>query len=193
MPGAGTTVKFLAWADAGQAVADGTNEYDYYDVSTRAAPVTQADRVARVTPQEALCVRSCISVGRAKRHSRHAGFRYPTSGCFCLFVRAGPVSQVSRVESLPLRDALRVPCRTMTLRTPLPMAPLTRSTPAPSTRGRLSRCAPSQWAGLAKTCSLGPSGRPTQAYMRHAALGNLLCMGSKLGVAERGGSNRLWH
>jgi len=28
-------VNFLAWADAGQAVADGTNEYDYYDVSLK--------------------------------------------------------------------------------------------------------------------------------------------------------------
>ena len=41
LPGAGTTVKFLAWADAGQAVADGTNEYDYYDVSFRAATMTE--------------------------------------------------------------------------------------------------------------------------------------------------------
>ncbi len=89
VPGAGTTVKFLAWADAGQAVADGTNEYDYYDVSTRAAPVTQADRVARVTPQEALCVRSCISVGRAKRHSSTLGSGIPLADASaCLFVQA---------------------------------------------------------------------------------------------------------
>lgn len=36
VPSASATVNFLAWADAGQATADGTNEYDYYDVSTGA-------------------------------------------------------------------------------------------------------------------------------------------------------------
>ena len=33
VPAASASVKWLAWADAGQAVADNTNEYDYYDVS----------------------------------------------------------------------------------------------------------------------------------------------------------------
>ena len=36
VPSASATVNFLAWADAGQATADGTNEYDYYDVSAGA-------------------------------------------------------------------------------------------------------------------------------------------------------------
>ena len=33
VPAASASVRWLAWADAGQAVADNTNEYDYYDVS----------------------------------------------------------------------------------------------------------------------------------------------------------------
>lgn len=40
VPSAAATVNFLAWADAGQAVADGTNEYDYYDVSLHHRPVS---------------------------------------------------------------------------------------------------------------------------------------------------------
>ena len=42
VPSAAATVNFLAWADAGQAVADNTNEYDYYDVSAQAAPYNNA-------------------------------------------------------------------------------------------------------------------------------------------------------
>ncbi len=66
VPGAGTTVKFLAWADAGQAVADGTNEYDYYDVSTTAIPVADTDCGICDTSFGMLLARKCASVGHIR-------------------------------------------------------------------------------------------------------------------------------